>query len=124
MVLSRNRTNRIKTLWTLSSSGGSAVATETPTGTLNLTGDGTFEGRADQSFVTVPNHIYRLRWSSNGANNRLNIGTTQGGTDIVAQSASSNNGQIYQFKAISHVTWIRFWRTVVGTNAVYAISFR
>ncbi|MET4190716.1 MULTISPECIES: hypothetical protein [unclassified Bradyrhizobium] len=114
--------------WSMSVNGGTGTATNAPSGTLNLTGDGTNNASADQSFATVVGQAYTLSENITiGAGSvTLAIGTTQGGVDVVAAvNVTAVSGQFFQsFIAKSTTTWVRFYKTSVGTSSASNISLR
>ena len=105
--------------WTMSVSGGSATATESPSGTLNLTGDGTEFARGDQSFTTVVGRRYKFTWTSSSSSNTLKIGTAQGGNQLLQQAGSS--ATVY-FTATTTTTWIRFERLSASLGTVSGLT--
>lgn len=105
--------------WTMSIAGGTAVATESPAGTLNLTGDGTNAARGDQSFTTVIGRTYRLAFTAGGTIGNVAVGTAQGGTQNL--NINSPTTPLY-FVATATTTWVRFSKTTAVSITVSAIS--
>lgn len=109
-------------MWSMSA-GGTATATESPAGTLNLTGDGTNTARGDQSVTTVIGETYVIDYTSSSASNTLKVGTSQGGTQIVNSATVNGTGRA-SFVATSETTWIRFDRAVASAATVSGISVK
>lgn len=107
--------------WTMSAAG-SATATESPAGTLNLTGDGTNPGVGDNSLTTVVGRTYRIDFTTANAAHNLNIGTSQGNTSIINQSGIAAGPHSVYFVATSTTTWVRFLKTAAALATVSAIS--
>jgi len=103
--------------WTLTVAG-TATATESPTGTLNLTGDGTNAAAADKVFGTVPGASYRVTFNITGASLPAIVGTSQGGFNIVAPTVFSIGLNSFQFTATSATSWLRFSRTGASPTGV------
>jgi hypothetical protein len=108
--------------WSMSVAGGTSTATESPSGTLNLTGDGTNMARGDQSFATVVGRTYRLAETVATNAVAIDVGTSQGNNSIVNGATLSVGSNAYYFVATSTTTWVRMRRTSAGLAAVSAIS--
>jgi hypothetical protein len=120
-----NPTRLIPGLWSMSIAGGTAAATESPAGSLNLTGDGTNAGRGDQRFTSTINRTYTIRATSSDGNNSILIGTSQGGGQIRASTPLTAGGpDVITFKATTSNTWVRFTRTVASAGTVTQVSCR
>jgi hypothetical protein len=108
--------------WTMSVVGGTSTATESPAGTLNLTGDATNAARGDQSFTTVVGKSYRLTLTEAGAFVQVSIGNSQGGTGILNGAVQTVGERNYDFVATATTTWVRISRTNNGLAQALAIS--
>ena len=109
--------------WTLSFAG-TATATESPTGTLNLTGDGTNSAKADKAFSTVPGASYRITAAVSTQPVSIMVGTAQGLQDVVAQAGYLVGTATFQFTATSTTSWIRFFRVGAALGVASAISVK
>lgn len=112
--------------YTMSVNGGTGTATESPTGQLNLTGDGTNQATADKQLtgLTVGR---RYRGAFNVATNTcgVSVGTTQGGTQVFANISNMPLGFVsFEFTATATTHWIRFFRTSASLSTVTAIEIR
>lgn len=110
--------------YTMSIGGGTSVATESPTGTLNLTGDGTNGARGDKSFTTVIGRDYRIMFSNVTAIAAISAGTTQGAVNVVPATLTTLGFNSFEFTATSTTTWVRFNRSSTGLGVVSAIEIR
>ena len=110
--------------WQMSISGGTATATNSPSGTLNLTGDGTYNGYGAQSFTTVVGQSYSLIFTIATNTVGVSVGTAQYGTQIIPTAGQNVGTSNLSFVAASTTTWVTFNRSSVGTTAVSAISLR
>lgn len=110
--------------WTMSVGGGTATATESPAGTLNLTGDGTFDGRGDQSITTVAGKTYRLSFTIGIAASGVRVGTSQGGTQLFAAAVFNAGAASLYFVATTATSWVRIARTTASLGTASAISCR
>jgi hypothetical protein len=108
----------------LMSSAGTAVATESPPGTLNLTGDGVNSAIGDQSFTTVDGVRYWLQADLSMQIAGLFVGTTQGGLNLLAATAGTGARKTFSFIAAGATTWVRFYRTGPGTSIISNIQCR
>ena len=110
--------------WSMSVGGGTATATNSPEGTLNLTGDGTNSAIGDQSFATVAGHRYKITCDVATNVVALYFGTTQGGTQLATTTFGAGSARTYTFVATGTLTWVRFFRTGAGTTSVSSISLK
>jgi hypothetical protein len=110
--------------WSLSINGGTGTATESPSGTLNLTGDATNPATADQSFSTVVGTVYRIGATVATNTASLSVGTTQGGTDNFTATVATGTptATAMTFVATATTTWVRFFKTQAAATVVSAIS--
>jgi hypothetical protein len=108
--------------WTLTPLGTS-TATESPTGTLNLTGDGTNAAIADKSFSTVAGATYRVTFTSASSVTSVGVGATQGSTAIAAPANTLGAGSFY-FLATGATSWLRFFKTPATLTTVSNISVK
>jgi hypothetical protein len=107
--------------YTMGTQGGTASASESPTGTLNLAGDGTFTGFGDKSFTTVVGRHYRIVGLSSNAQITCRVGTSQGGNQI-AQLATTVGVTNIEFTATATTTWVRFDTITAGTKTFSSIT--
>jgi hypothetical protein len=110
--------------YTMSVNGGTGTATESPSGQLNLTGDGTNPATGDKQLtgLTVGAH-YRIVWLSATQVPTVSVGTTQGGTQTVpatAQAAVGVGSMEFTATATSH--WVRFARTPATLSTITSIT--
>jgi hypothetical protein len=110
--------------WGVTSSGGTATATESPSGTLNLTGDGSFAGNGDQAFTTQVGKTYRINCSIATSQATLRVGPTQNSNANLNVSTTGTGSVTFSFVASSTTTWVRFARGGVGTAVVSSISVK
>lgn len=111
------QSNLISGAWSLSVSG-TATATESPAGTLNLTGDGTNGAVADHSIVTEAGRTYCVTAEISAAVFAY-VGAAQGSVSIINGLSLSAGTKVFYFVATSATSWIRFFR---GPAAVAVIS--
>lgn len=114
--------------WSMSTLG-TATATESPNGQLNLTGDGSAKSaRGDISFDTVVGRTYRLSLTVAGQSVGVDVGPTQGSTSIINGSGVAVGTATLSFVATSTTTWVRIWRssaslaTVTGLSCKYRVT--
>lgn len=108
--------------WAMSVAGGTSTATNSPSGTLNLTGDGTNAAIGDQSFTTVVGKTYKLGFTVATSAGILSVGTAQGGTqNINALTPGVGAGQAF-FVATATTTWVRFSKSAAAACVVSGIS--
>jgi len=109
--------------WTLTVTG-TATATESPAGTLNLTGDGTNQAIADISIATVIGATYKITASVSSSGVNTVVGTTQGGSSVVGTTPLALGPNTVTFVATSSTSWIRFFKTPAALAVVTTISAR
>lgn len=104
----------------------SGTSSESPPGTITVTGDGTNQGRRDLSVTTVVGKTYVLRADISVGQAVVSIGTSQGGTQIVGNAIFANAGASgrYYFVATSTTTWVRFLRTVASSSVAANVSVK
>lgn len=116
--------------WTMNTPGGSATASESPTGQLNLTGDGTNSAQGDKSFTTVTGTVYVIDAEVETNDAIVRAGTAQGTTNVltsrtmVVGNGSTGPLRRFFFLASSTTTWIRFNRQAAGLSVVKNIRIR
>ena len=110
--------------WAPGTNGVGNTATNSPSGTLNLTNaDGTaFGAYADQSFATVVGKTYKLLGTVAGATAVYRIGTAHNGNTVQADTSAPIGSFATYFVATSTTTWVRVHRSGVGAIVVSAIS--
>lgn len=110
--------------YTMSVNGGAGTATESPSGQLNLTGDGTSAATANKAIsgLTVGKR-YRFSYNSSTTSYAFAVGTSSGGTQTVPVIATSGfvSGEFTATATTHHLT---FARTGVGTTTITAIELR
>jgi hypothetical protein len=123
VMLGEMGTNLGASGYTMSNSGGSGTATESPTGTLNLTGDGTNLSVGDKQLtgLTVGRH-YRIVALVATNVCGIRVGTAQGGTQTFADVFPAVGVAHLEFTATATTHWVRFLRTGVGTSVVSSIT--
>lgn len=114
------QSNLISGAWSLSVSG-TATATESPAGTLNLTGDGTNGAIGDHSMVTVAGRTYCIT-ATVSASVFAYVGSTQGSVSIINGLSLSAGQKIFYFVATGSTSWIRFFRGPATVAAISGIS--
>lgn len=110
--------------YTMSVNGGTGTATESPSGTLNLTGDGVNRATADKSVPTVAGRRYRLRFLVGGSAGNGSIGTSQGGTQTVGSTVFNVGFNDLSFVATAATHWVQFAKTGAALATVTNISLR
>lgn len=104
--------------WTASGSSLASVAGGNPGNCLQVTNSGAAAGYAYQALTTVVGQWYSVSCDlKNGlASGRINIGTTQGGTENNSKSLSTASfaNRLLSFRATATTTYISL---VVGTSA-------
>lgn len=108
--------------WSMSTAGGTATATESPSGQLNLTGDNTNQARGDQSFTTVVGKTYRLTYTVGSNAAALAVGTTAGGANLLNKTFISPGTYTDTFVATTTTAWVRFYKLSAALATVTAIS--
>lgn len=107
--------------YTMSVNGGTGTATESPTGQLNLTGDGTNPATGDKSFTTVVGGRYRFIYNATQSV-RAYIGTSAGGSQITPNTAGAVGFNSLEFTATTTTTWVRFQRTTASLSTITGIT--
>ena len=109
--------------WILGTAGGTSVATNSPTGTINITGDGTNAAYADISMSTTVGKTYSIKFTPNTGSSATQVGTTQGGAEILGFSAAGGGfANERTFTATATTTWLRLTRTAAGTCVFTSIT--
>jgi hypothetical protein len=114
------QSNLISGAWSLSVSG-TATATESPAGTLNLTGDGTNGAVADHSMVTEAGRTYCVTASISAAVFAY-VGAAQGSVSIINGLSLSAGTKVFYFVATGATSWIRFFRGPATVAVISGIS--
>ena len=123
-VLAEQTNRLVPGAWTLGSAGGTSTATESPVGTLNITGDGTNSARADQPFATEVGKLYQIKATTSGPI-ALNIGTTVGGGQIFSGLFSGGAAtNAFYFVATTTTTHIRFYKSGAGLTLISDVFAR
>ncbi len=104
--------------------GGTATATESPSGTLNLTGDGVNGANATQSFATVVGRTYTLRCTVAGSAASVFFGTIAGQQDVLAATTISVGLRDLVFVAKTTTTGIAFRKAGAALSSISSISVR
>jgi len=110
--------------WSMSTSGGTATATESPSGTLNLTGDGTNSGLADKSFTSVANSWYIITFTVGTAQIIFRAGTSQGGSQLLTGAAYNVGSNTVLIRATTTTTWLRFNRQTASLSVASGVSVK
>lgn len=114
------QSNLISGAWSLSVSGA-ATATESPAGTLNLTGDGTNGAVADHSMTTTAGRAVLVE-ATLSASVFGYVGTTQGGVSILNGLSLSAGARAFYFAAAGATSWLRFFRGPASLAVISGIS--
>jgi len=114
------QSNLISGAWSLSVSG-TATATESPAGTLNLTGDGTNGAVADHSMVTEAGRTYCVTAAISAAVFAY-VGAAQGSVSIINGLSLSAGTKVFYFVATGATSWIRFFRGPATVAVISGIS--
>jgi hypothetical protein len=101
---------------------GTETMTESPTGTLNIAGDGTNSGWADKSFSCVIGRHYRIVCLVATNVCAIRVGTSQGGTQNFGDAIPPVGVVTLEFTATAATHWIRFLRSGVGTTVISSIT--
>lgn len=121
-----SQSNVLSGQWTMSTTG-SGTATESPSGVLNLTGDGNSQSaRGDKSLTTVAFSLYCLEFKQpGGLTLGVRVGTTQGGSEIFLGPGTSVAGvnRVY-FLATGTTTWLRLSKAQAELTVVSEISVK
>lgn len=109
--------------YTMSVNGGTGIATEAPSGQLNLTGDGTNAATGDKSFSCIPGRSYKIMYISSAAFGQIQIGTAQGGSQVfsITHTLGFNS---YEFTATAATHWVRFTKGSTGEVVINSIDIR
>lgn len=106
--------------WTVTTAGSATVVQNA--GVAEITGDGTDSGTLDQSITTVVGQTYLLPFTI-GANGLIfRVGTTQGGSNLIAGTIVVAGSYLYQFTATTTTTWLQFARTAASMGSVDNVS--
>ena len=109
----------------LSADAGSATATESPLGTLNLTGDGANIATADKSFPTIVGRRYRGMFNvATNVPSSFRIGTAQGGSQTVPATAVNLGFNSFEFTATDTTHWLRLQKSSALTSVISSIEIR
>ncbi len=103
---------------------GASTSVESPAGTLTLNCDGTNPAFGDKQITVAPGMPYRITATITSPTVIVRIGTTQGGTDVLAsQTMPASQTSSYDFTApAGGVIWVQFRRQSAGAPVVSAIS--
>lgn len=109
--------------YTMGTTGGTSTATESPTGQLNLTGDGTFAayGTKQITGLTIGRHYRVIALISTNAVSG-SVGTSAIGNQTVANTVLDTGVKQLEFTATATTHWVTFIRTSVGTASVSSIT--
>ena len=118
------QTNLVSGAWTLNTPSGSATVSESPAGTLNLTGDGTNTAQADKSVTTETGAWYAIEPDVATNDAIVRAGTTQGGTNLLTSRTAPVGSPQFVFQASGTTSWIRFNRTAAGLSVVSNVRVR
>ncbi len=103
--------------WTPSTAGTTAV--DPLTGQLTITSDGTATAYLRMMVPTVVNRRYELTWSNDtSAVSFRQVGTSAGGSDLLASNVSVTGDNKREITATSAQTWVQFQRPTTGTVTV------
>lgn len=97
--------------YTMSTSGTGATATESPSGTLNLTPAASGTARADFQLTNLTvGGLYILGSTTETSAGSIAVGTTQGAGDIFTSTTTVGVSSIVMFTASATTLWLRFSR--------------
>lgn len=108
----------------MSVNGGTGSAVESPSGTLNLAGDGAKPATASKSIATVVGQTYRVVATMASNASACFIGTTQGGAEVANLSPSAVGLNVFQFTATATTSWLTFQKTGATPSVISAIEVR
>lgn len=107
--------------WAMLAAAGS-TATNSPSGTLNLTGGGTSYGAAaDQEIITVPGETYDIDFTVANSAVGLRIGTTRGDFQLFPLTSFTAGARTATFVASGDRAWVRFNKQAAELSTVSAI---
>lgn len=111
--------------WTATNTGGSSFAWASA-GTVNLTWDGTNATSIDQSFATVIGRTYTIRVAFRSVTtmtSRIDIGTSQGGSQNISGTTLGVGPAYIRFVATATTTWVRIRGSgTAGSAVLYSVS--
>lgn len=99
------------------------TATNSPSGTLTIAGDGgSGFGIADYQVATVAGASYCVEYTvaTNGCS--FSVGTAQSGSDLFPVAGAQSGSYVRIFTATTATSWIRFIRGGAGNSVVTAIT--
>ncbi len=108
--------------WTDISTSPSAIEWDS-SGWCNLIGDGTNIAGIKQSFPVVAGTEYPLTFTVKAGPVSMMLGTTDGGGELIAQTACGTGYQTFKFTpSASGTAYLRFFHTADASMAVDAVS--
>jgi hypothetical protein len=110
--------------WSLTVDGGTATATESPAGTLNLTGDGTNGANANQSVATQVGRTYRIDFTVGSSANTISAGTSAFATDLIPTTVMNVGGNCVYFTATTTTSFILFRKAGAALSTTSGITVR
>ncbi len=110
--------------WSLTVDGGTATATESPAGTLNLTGDGTNGANAVQSVTTQVGRTYRIDFTVGSSANTISAGTSAFATDLIPTTVMNVGVNCVYFTATTTTSFILFRKAGAALSTTSGITVR
>ena len=118
-------TNMGGTGFSMSANGGTGTATESPSGQLNLTGDGTNAATGDKAYTTVAGATYEVAFTVGSAAVNARAGTSQFGTSLTGGNLTGAVGaNRFFFTATGTTSWIGFAKSSAALAVVTGISVK
>lgn len=106
--------------WADFSTGGGAFTASSGAGVLSAGAAGV--GRMRRQITTVANRMYELSFTASGlpgGRGDMNVGTTGGGSDLLATQTVVNGAQKFYFFATGVTTWVNFFNGSVNETHAY-----
>jgi len=100
-----------------------STSSESPPGTITVTGDGTNNARRDFSITTVAGRSYRMVCTGATAAAFLRAGSVVGGNQSLDTTTVIGANEFF-FTATTATTWVRFLRSTAGPATVSGISIK
>lgn len=108
--------------YTMSVNGGTGTATESPTGTLNLTGDGTNRATGEKSITCVVGRHYRVVCLVGTSAANIRVGTTTLGAQTVPETIINTGVAHIEFTATATTHFVSFLKTAAALATISSIT--
>jgi hypothetical protein len=107
--------------WT--NTGPATFTVDSVTGRLTINTDGTSAAISTRAVATEVNKQYQLSWHNDSSVIMFRqLGTSQGGGDLVGYNASAAGDNKLNFIATTTTTWVTFLRLTAGAPSVSSIN--